>query len=246
MARYSLRNDKLNVQPFTVDITETLRSGIFISGTSQTGKSTLAMQISKLLIENRVIVFVVDPTQAWYKFNLIKNTVLLKSIRQRQGINWNDETTLFDTSRLNPFEQKRFMEAFCAQVLNIAINRSNRPEIVVVFEEAHTPFYNGSMRAKKSLETARMLTQGANFNIRFLAITQFPSMCDKLLIKLPQQRYMGRTSEPNDLKYLSGIIGRYVDELPYLQRGEFLYYYNGEISKVRIKPYGESINRNLE
>jgi hypothetical protein len=44
-----------------------------------------------------------------------------------------------------------------------------------------------------------LLTQGANFNIRFIAITQFASMVDKLVVKLAQQRYCGRTSEKNDM-----------------------------------------------
>jgi len=76
---------------------------------------------------------------------------------------------------------------------------------MVVFEEAHT-FLNGAMRSKRSRETARLITQGGNFNIRFLAITQFPAMCDKLIVKPAQQRYRGKTSEPNDLSYFSGII----------------------------------------
>jgi DNA helicase HerA-like ATPase len=226
----------LETEVFSVDIEEAMRSGIFISGTSQCGKTTLAFHIAKKLIENDIIVFVVDPTQAWYKFRGFKRILRIFPLRQKQKIQWSDETTLFDVSRLNPFEQQQFIEAFCGCVMQVAINRSRRPKIIVVFEECHTAFYNGSMRAKRSRESVRLLTQGGNFSIRFIAITQFLSMCDKLLVKLAQQRYMGRTSEPNDLSYLSGIIGKHIDELPYLERGQFLYSFNGQVTKIEVQP----------
>lgn len=237
MARYSLMNDRLKAQPLRVDIEEAMKSGIFISGTSQCGKTTLAMHLATKCIKQGIIVFVIDPTQAWQKFNVVESTISIMPLEQKQRINWNNEHTLFDISRLNPFEQQKFIEAFCSQMMYVAINHTSRPKIMIVFEECHTPFYNGSMRAKRSRETVRLLTQAGNFNIRFIAITQFPSMCDKLLVKLPQQRYMGKTSEPNDLKYLSGIIGKQASELPHLERGEFVYSHSGEISKIKVQPY---------
>lgn len=229
--------ESLKLQPFTVDIAESLRSGIFVSGTSQCGKTTLGFHIAKRLMENGIVVWVIDPSQAWHKFQGFKRIVHVYPLRQKQKVQWGDEATLFDVSRLNPSEQQRFIEAFSANVMYVAINRNLRPNIVVVFEEAHTAFYNGAMRAKRSRETVRLLTQGGNFNIRFIAITQFPAMCDKLLVKLAQQRYLGKTSEPNDLGYLAGIIGKHIKELPHLERGRFVYSYSGKVSMIQVRPY---------
>lgn len=96
------------------------------------------------------------------------------------------------------------------------------------------------MSFERYAETVRLITQGANFGIRFIAITQFSSMIDKLLPKMAQQRYIGKTSEPNDLAYLSGIIGKHICELPFLKRGQFLYWHSGEIGKIQIEPLTNS------
>ena len=119
--------------------------------------------------------------------------------------------------------------------MRVAIARSEqqRPKIMVVFEECHTPMPNHALRSKHYAETVRLITQGGNFGIRFVAITQFSSMVDKLVVKMAQQRYIGKTSEPNDLNYLSGIIGKRISELPHLKRGEFLYSHSGEIGKIQ-------------
>ena len=216
---------------FPFELEEALRSGIFISGTSGTGKTNHAMNIAKLLMDNNVVVFIIDPTQAWQtKFYPIEQIITIKPIAQKQRINWNDVSTVFNTSMLSPLEQQKFIEGFCEQVMYVAIRRAHRPNIIVIFEEAHTPMYNGSIRSKKSQQTARLLTQGRNFNIRFIAITQFASMVDKLPVKMCNQRYFFCTSEPNDLRYIETMIGKHMSTLPNLKVGECIYDY-GNITK---------------
>ena len=75
---------------------------------------------------------------------------------------------------------------------------------------------NNALCNKRYVETVRPVTQGGNFGIRFIAITQFASMVDKLLVKMAQQRYFGRTSEYNDLRYIHAVIGSSIRELPLL------------------------------
>lgn len=218
---------------FLLDIAEAHRSGVFIEGTSGTGKTNQGMNIGRELMSRGTILFVIDPTQAWRrKFYPIGVCLAIHSLQHKQTVNWNDISTIFDTSILTPMEQQKFIEAFCAQIMHVAINRSeqSRPNIIIVFEEAHTPIYNGCMRSKKAQQTARLLTQGRNFKIRFIAITQFASMVDKLPVKMAQQRYFFRTSEKNDMAYVEEFVGSKVDMLPDLKIGECLYDF-GNITK---------------
>lgn len=223
-------------QQIIFDVEEALRSGVFIAGGSGTGKTNIGKCIAKVLIDNNVIVFIADPTQAWYDFYPIENVITIQPTSTPQKINWNDEHTLFDTSRLSPMQQRKFIELFSAQLMYVATRRapSQRPNIIVVFEEAHTPMYNGSMRATKSQQTATLLTQGRNFRIRFIAITQFPAMVDKLPVKLAQQRYFFRTSEKNDREYIEEFLEEHARQLKTLGIGECFYNYLGETQKIRV------------
>lgn len=153
---------KLKVQPFTVDVEETMRSGIFICGTRQVGKTTLGFCIAEWLIANGIIVFILDPTQAWLKFSGVRHTLHIYSREEKQQIRWREVNTLFDTSMLSPKDQQAFIELFCATVMNKAIRRPKyqRPNTVVVFEECHTPMPNHALYSNKCQQTVRLITQG--------------------------------------------------------------------------------------
>jgi hypothetical protein len=93
------------------------------------------------------------------------------------------------------------------------------------------------------------VTVGANFNLRFGAITQFPAMLDKALVKITQQRYFGFTTENNDLNYVKGFVGKeHTDRLNKdgtpnqnsvfnLQKGQFLYQLRNRIEKIQSCKY---------
>ena len=56
------------------DIDECLASGVFICGAPGCGKTGLAMNMAKMLAENNVVLYIVDPTHHWMdKFRLVRN-----------------------------------------------------------------------------------------------------------------------------------------------------------------------------
>lgn len=211
------------VKPFTVDVSELMRTGVFLTGTRQCGKTTTAKHIVTRLLSENIIVYIIDPTQAWQDIGF--PVVSISQPEGKQLIGWLERSTLFDTSRLSPLWQQRFIELFSQAIMNAATARGKQdfPRTVIVFEEAHTPLPNFILNSKNFTETKRLITQGANFNVSFVAITQFSSMVDKLPVKSAQQRYFGKTSEPNDLKYLKAYLGENVKQLATLRLGEFLY-----------------------
>jgi hypothetical protein len=107
--------------------------------------------------------------------------------------------------------------------------------------------WNGCFRStKKYAPMIDLVTVGANYNLRFGLITQFPAMVDKAPVKISQQRYFGWTTEKNDLDYIRKFIGKgYLDEIKNLRKGEFLYQCRNEIAKFSTKPYGfDAVNTN--
>jgi hypothetical protein len=83
----------------------------------------------------------------------------------------------------------------------------------------------------------RILTVGRNVNVSVCAISQFPALIDKELVKHSGQIYIGYCSEPNTLSYWRGILGKTTDQLKTLKNGEFVYYCRNEISKIQIELY---------
>lgn len=93
------------------------------------------------------------------------------------------------------------------------------------------------MRAKWFQNTVKMMTQGRNYKVRFMCITQFSSLIDKTAMRYMTQRFLGNSNEPNDVGYLRKIIGKYAEQLGRLKNGEFLYYNRGNVRRIEIKSY---------
>jgi hypothetical protein len=231
--------DQLKPQPFMVDTLELMKTGVFLTGTRQCGKSNLAKLIVQKLISEGKTVFIIDPTQVWQQdFDELSFLVVSEPHGQTE-ITWNLESTIFDVSQLTPKSLQRFTELFCTALFNraVATPKPLRPQIVATFEEAHTAMENNRLNGKAYQNTKRFLTQGGNYGLSFIAITQFPALVDKLPLKAAQQRYFGKTSEPNDLKYLRAYLGETVKQLASLPLGQFLYTHSGHLTRLQTEQF---------
>jgi len=217
---------------FPFDISEALKSGTFTSGTSQSGKTNLNFWLANELMKNGVIVYVFDPSQAWVKKSSIPRCITLKNPLPLTCDLVND-STIYDISRLHVDEQCEFVEKFCKTLFEARVDSEHRPKTYLMFEEAHLYFPEGCMRAKAYREALRVVTVGANFNIRFGLITQWASMVDKKIVKFPKQKYLGYSDEKNDKEYLRSFIGDRVEELETLKTGEFLYDYGKTTKRIQ-------------
>jgi hypothetical protein len=150
---------------------------------------------------------------------------------------------IYDLSLLTPPQQREFVERFNRALVEYQISNTKEQWYFCIFEEAHTYFYQGSMRSKAMQHTVRALTQGRNFRISMALITQFSSMLDKDTMKFMVQRYFGVSNEPNDLRYLHGFLGKDAEQLKTLDNGSFLYFNKGKISKVGIELYEPRVDK---
>lgn len=242
---------------FTVDLAELMRSGSITTGGRESGKTYLNFHIAEQLMNlkgwhdrdgrvwSNAQVFVLDPTVGcpWARKSSVPNVVRVSypgKIAYKDGNAQNGKPikngTVFDMSMLTYPQRLEFAEAFCKNLMDRRKTSNEWPPTFVIFEEGHLYFYEGSMRSPKRHGNAvELVTTGGNCNISYGVITQYPSMIDKLLIKITRQRWFGYTSEPNDLAYIEDIIGKEkAQELCMLEVGEFVYSYPKRKNKPKV------------
>jgi len=220
---------------FDIDIEEALRSGIFCSGTSGSGKTNLCFHIAERLMQHGIIVYVLDPSQAW-RNSSISETITIPQVNKPTQIKWKAESTIFDISLLYVKSQRKFTEQFCREIFNKAVH-GFKPKVFIMFEDAQLYLPNHGLRANIYQETMRLVTCGRNYNIRYGLITQFPSMVDKTCVKMTKQRYFGWTNEKNDIAYLRAFLGDKVSELETLEVGQFLYDYGKTTKRIEVPKF---------
>jgi hypothetical protein len=223
---------------FKVDIQQLFESNALILGSRHTGKSDLAMMISD---KANAIVIVFDPSLDWIARSSIKQYV---KVEPYAVLDVPSESVIYDVSLCSPQDQQKIVENFAKNLFEHQAQAENRRQYLVIFEESHTYFYQGCMRARNMRNTVRLLSVGRNVDIAVILVSQFASMLDKFAIKhSTSQAWFGFTREPNDIKYLKQILGSEVEKLSKLNDGEFLYLTRNGISKIQIQPYESMIQK---
>jgi hypothetical protein len=225
------------------DIKEALDTGFVISGAKQCGKTTLAKNFVKQLMNAQVTVYVFDTSQAWNHNSPINSVTEIST--EEENYFWTNSQIL-DLSQLGIRERTIFVNQCCKNIFQDHVNGYNQQEFIVL-EEAHSYLPNGSMRLsvrKKNVldGVLDLMTVGANYKIGFGLITQFPAMVDKTPIKACLQRYFGWTWEKNDVNYIKGFLPKeWSEKLRDLQRGQFIRQCRNDIRIVENeKPFNEA------
>jgi hypothetical protein len=227
-------------ESFKVDIAEAMKSGIFVSGTTGTGKSDIGMYIAEQLMRKGVIVVVFDPSQDWQNRSSIPQVQSL-TLPYIPAIP--QSSIVFDISRLSVLDRQRLIESFSALLYQHQASEQNRKEFFVFFEESSSYFKEGFMRAKRFANTSMLLSEGRNYSVRFGLITQFSALIDKTAMRYMRQRYFGFTCEPRDIEYIVRFFPKskkqeIAETLRTLKSGEFVYMDSeGCYSKLYIEPF---------
>lgn len=245
----TLNKQELLVPEIPLNIKEAKDSGFFACGTSQSGKTTLCKWLVKKVLDAGITVKVIDISKAWTVDTPLKKVYTVPVSYDNFSVPY-DTSYVLDLSELPYAERGYIVNFFCKELYNWhkKFGYKAAPFGFIFFEEAHTYFPNGCFRSPKRFSAAiDIVTVGANFNLRFGAITQFPAMLDKALVKITQQRYFGWTTEYNDRNYIKSFVGKEhvdpknLDSVFNLSKGNFLYQLRNNITKIKSAPY-----RNVE
>jgi len=233
---------------FPFDYEEALKSGIYISGTTGTGKSDIAMYIADHLMKQGVTIIIFDPSQDWINRSSIPH---YRNPTRNPVRTIPEHSVIYDLSEATPRQQQTFVETFCQTIMLTQAMKKQRKQYFLIFEEAHTYFPEGCMRAKRCQNTMRMMTQGRNYKVRFACITQFASLIDKNAMRYMKQRYFGYTDEPNDVEYVTSMFPKAFRPqaeryLRTLKTGQFIYKHGENIDVFTIKPFHTKTKPKLE
>jgi len=228
-----------NFADFQFDDAEAMRTTSFVSGSRGVGKSDVCMRIAEQLQNEGITVIVFDPSCDWVKRSSIEQYLTVKPF---SDLPIPETSTIFDISRLTPNEAQRSVERFCKTLFEFQIDNSVE-RFYIIFEEAQIYFPLAALSSKNTQNTMRLLTVGRNFNVSMGAISQFPALVSKELIKHSGQVWIGCCAEPNTVRYWGGIIGKSAEKLKDLQNGEFVYYCRNKISLTEIAPYESEVRK---
>lgn len=198
---------------FTFDYEEALKRGCFISAMPQLGKSNLAKILVDYLMKQGCVVKVFDNSKVWYRSS-VPTYQVIDTTHDEKIYNPLSVSTIFDISRLYPDEFKSFVATVIGDDFHLvsrlppAFNDKPLPfSIIYLIEEAQLLMPSGSLRASYAQETFRMVSVGANFNLRYIAITQRPADVSVKMISRTGLRYFGGAWEVNDLRKLRAYTG---------------------------------------
>jgi hypothetical protein len=231
-----------NSVDFSFDYEEAMKSGVYCSGTTGTGKSDIGMYSAKALMKHGVIVVAFDSTQDWQTRSSIATvqTLTTPHIDSMPTV-----STIFDISLLSATQRQRLIEDFNRVVYRFQALKKpcERQQYFLIFEEAHNYFKEGFMRSKRFSNSAMLLSEGRNYGVRFMCITQFANLLDKTAMKYMRLRFFGYSSEPNDTEYIARFFpkddrDKIKETLRKLEAGEFLTM-NGQTTY--IKPFESNV-----
>lgn len=237
------------------DISLALKRGVFVSGGKGSGKTNLMKIIVDYLMtqtvpsnrivtkgdSRKVVVKVIDPSQAWYGSSLPYYQVVTyeKFVNREIDIPLH-VSMLYDTSRLIPADQKLFIGNLLGATFDYIVDNPIPIWIYFILEESQMIFPSGSLRALWAQEGLRALTVGRNYDETIGSLTQFPATVSTNLIKAVGLSYFGVAWEENDIRKLQRFVKwrrpRCDAVFPKLDVGEFIFLHIGKGAKAfRIK-----------
>lgn len=225
-------------QAFDFDLNEALKSGVFIAGGKQCGKTNLAKTLADLFMKHGCIVKVFDTSQQW----LDSSVPYIIEVNQPLLDIPLYESVVFDLSRLYASQIKAFITQVLSKEfsLQVVTPKHERKWIVYVLEECQILIPQGKLRNKESQEVLRLLTSGANYNLSYVAITQRPSTTDTTVMELAFQRYFARLDGENDKRKIKTYIKDYAQQLDSLNVGEFIYDMGHTTKKIATEQFASA------
>ena len=159
---------------------------------------------------------------------------------------------IYDCSRLTTAQMREFVSGMMQidfQEAVILDEQGVKVKACYVLEECQNLIPNSALRSYSFQEISRFVTQGRNFGLSYIALTQRFASVDSNLVEISGLKYFGKTEGDNNRRKAKAWLPReYLDKAKDLTTGEFLHQYGSQItleevplfqSRTRPKPYVE-------
>jgi len=222
-----------------IDLEESKKSNILVTGTNQQGKSLLAMSISDILMRNQWQILAFDNVGHWKDKSSIPLYYMVSETTQKYILPKHG-SLIYDISNLLPVNQKDFCEWVLADLWKSRIQQKNNHYVLVLFEEFQ--LYAKNVRGNVSQNILRIMSVGSNHGIRCLGITPDMSLIDCAFIRLAQQRYHFKLgNEPNAKRRFRAYYGLdWCRIARYLEQGFCIYVNKEKLKVVKIPMFTSS------
>jgi len=227
------------------DLEEAMKSGVLISGTTGTGKTDLAMYLTDRLMKQGITTLIFDSSQDWQARSSVP---LYQTLTIPHIDTVPENSVIFDISRLSVQGRQNLIEHFSETLYRHQAMNPSRKQYFLVFEEGSSYFREGFMRGKRFSNTSMLMSEGRNYGVRFMVITQFFASIDKMAMRYMKQRYFGSTNEPRDVEYITRFFSREQKQeigktLRSLDAGSFLYMNGSSTERIHIQPYQDTVQK---
>lgn len=228
-----------------IDISLILKEGSFIAGGRGTGKSTLGKWIAEKLLSCGVQVKVFDSSLTWVKNSSMPYTYRVKRFGNYLNYLPDISNVVFDLSRLTVSEIREFVNGVCAvdfqQQVELTDLGIEKP-LVFIFEEVQNEVPTRSLKSNDYSELSRLICQGRNFQIGYVAICQKLQMVDSDLIEISGLRWWFKNEGDNTLRKIRNWLPKeYLWRIRDLKTGEAFKQFGTNVKLIKTKRFPTAI-----
>lgn len=224
----------------------------FISGGRRSGKTNLGILLVDQLLNNGVQVKVIDSSRQWLKRSSVPYYVKVPLSRiSRYGLFtiWslpNVWDCVYDCSRLTTAQLREFVQGMMEHDFQEAVildEQGVQVKACYVLEECQNLIPNSALRSYNFQEISRFVTQGRNFGLSYIALTQRLASVDSNVVEISGLKYFGKTEGDNNRRKAKAWLPKeYLDKARDLPTGEFLHQYGSTITLEKV-PLFDSLTK---
>jgi len=204
----------------------------FIAGGRKSGKTNLGILLVDQLLKNNVQVKVIDSSRQWMKRSSVPYYVKVALARvSNYGLFaiWdlpNVWDCVYDCSRLTTTQMREFVQGMMQHDFQEAVildEQGVRVKACYVLEECQNLIPNSALRSYSFQEISRFVTQGRNFGLSYIALTQRLASVDSNLVEISGLKFFGKTEGDNNRRKAKAWLPKeYLNKARDLKTGEFL------------------------
>ena len=156
---------------------------------------------------------------------------------------WN---CIYDCSRLTTAQMREFVQGMMQHDFQEAVildEQGVRVKACYVLEECQNLIPNSALRSYSFQEISRFVTQGRNFGLSYIALTQRLASVDSNLAEISGLKYFGKTEGDNNRRKAKAWLPREcLNKAKDLKTGEFLQQYGSKITFEKV-PLFQSLTK---